>query len=51
MAIIFNEKTKTFHLYNEEISYLMTILPNGHPARPDCDFDPKIYVLRTEGRP
>lgn len=30
MAIIFNEKTKTFHLYNDDISYLMTILPNGH---------------------
>ena len=30
MSIIFNESTKTFHLYNQEISYIMTVLPNGH---------------------
>lgn len=30
MSILFNERTQTFHLYNEEISYLMAVLPNGH---------------------
>lgn len=29
MAIIFNEKTKEFHLYNDQISYLMKIMRNG----------------------
>ncbi len=29
MQIIFHEKTKTFHLYNHEISYIMTVLPGG----------------------
>lgn len=30
MHIIFHENTKTFHLYNREISYIMTVLPSGH---------------------
>ena len=30
MSIIFNESTKTFHLYNQEISYIMKVLPNEH---------------------
>ena len=30
MSIVFNEDKKTFHLYNQEISYIMTVLPNGH---------------------
>lgn len=30
MHITFHEQTKTFHLYNHEISYLMTVLPSGH---------------------
>lgn len=30
MSILFSEKTKTFHLCNEKISYIMTVLPNGH---------------------
>ncbi len=29
MSIVFNEGTKTFHLFNREISYLMMVLPNG----------------------
>lgn len=29
MAIIFHEKSKEFHLYNEEISYLFQIIDNG----------------------
>lgn len=30
MSIIYHEKTKTFHLYNEKISYLMKVARNGH---------------------
>lgn len=30
MGIQFVEKSKTFHLYNDCISYIMGILPNGH---------------------
>lgn len=30
MNIRFHERTKTFHLYNDHISYLMCILENGH---------------------
>ena len=30
MGIIFHEETQTFHLTNGEISYIMTVLPNGH---------------------
>ena len=28
--IIFHEETKTFHLYNEKISYILCVLENGH---------------------
>ncbi len=30
MGIQFVEKSKTFHLYNDCISYIMKVLPNGH---------------------
>ena len=30
MAILFHETTKTFHLYNDKISYIFTVLKNGH---------------------
>ncbi len=30
MSILFYETTKTFHLWNQKISYIMTVLPNGH---------------------
>lgn len=30
MGIQFVEESKAFHLYNEQISYIMTVLPNGH---------------------
>lgn len=30
MNIVFHEQTKTFHLFNSNISYIMTVLPNGH---------------------
>ena len=29
MSIVYYESTGTFHLYNDEISYIMMILPNG----------------------
>ena len=28
--IVFHKETKTFHLYNEKISYIMCVLENGH---------------------
>jgi alpha-galactosidase len=31
MPVIFHENTKTFHLYNQEISYLIRIMENGQP--------------------
>ena len=30
MNIIYQEEKRIFHLYNDEISYLMIVLPNGH---------------------
>ena len=30
MGIQFIEKSKTFHLYNDSVSYIMEVLPNGH---------------------
>ena len=30
IMIIYHESSKTFHLYNNEISYIMCVLPNGH---------------------
>ena len=29
MNISVNTKQDTFHLYNNEVSYIMTVLPNG----------------------
>ena len=29
MSIIFHERSKTFHLYNDKISYIFKILRNG----------------------
>lgn len=30
MGVIFHEQAKEFHLYNEEVSYIMQILNNGY---------------------
>ncbi len=30
LQIVFHEKTKLFHLYNDEISYIMQVLENNH---------------------
>lgn len=32
MPIIFHNKTKEFHIYNDKISYIFKILKNGHPG-------------------
>ena len=29
MAVKFHEKTKEFHIYNSQVSYLMRIMENG----------------------
>ena len=29
MGIIYEEKSRQFHLYNDKISYIMACLPNG----------------------
>ena len=29
MEIVFKEETKTFHLYNDQISYIIQVLPNA----------------------
>lgn len=33
MSIIYNEKTREFHLYNQEISYIIKILDNNQPGQ------------------
>ena len=56
MGIIINNKKDTFHLCNQEISYIMTVLPNGQMGqlyfgkriRDREDFS---YLLETIGRP
>ena len=30
MRIVYHEKSKVFHLFNNNISYVMMVLPNGH---------------------
>ncbi len=30
MAIVYHESGRTFHLYNDTISYIMTVMQNGH---------------------
>ena len=30
MGIIYHKETQTFHLTNGDISYILTVLPNGH---------------------
>lgn len=36
MQIVYHERTKIFHLYNDSISYLMCILENGHLGNLYC---------------
>ena len=36
MSIVFHEQSKTFHLYNQDISYIIKILPSGHLGQLYC---------------
>ena len=56
MHITFHESTKTFHLYNDTISYIMTVMRNGHLGQ--LYFGKRIqdkedfsYLLETCERP
>ncbi len=56
MSILFYENTKTFHLCNKEISYIMSVLPNGHMGQ--LYFGKKVseredysYLYETAFRP
>ena len=54
--IIFHKETKTFHLYNEEISYIMCVLENGHMGqlyygRRIHDKPDFSYLVEKCGRP
>lgn len=56
MNIFINRKKDTFHLYNDEISYIMTVLPNGQMGQ--LYFGARIheredysYLLEMKSRP
>lgn len=56
MKITFKESVKTFHMYNDQISYIMQVLPNGQMGQ--LYFGKKIhdkedfsYLLETFPRP
>lgn len=56
MSISFYETTKTFHLCDQKISYIMTVLPNGHLGQ--LYFGKKVhqredysYLYETAARP
>lgn len=56
MSIIYHETSKTFHLYNKDISYIMMILPSGQMGQ--LYFGKKIrdredfsYLLELAARP
>ena len=56
MEIAFNEAGRTFHLYNDQISYIMQVLPNGQMGQ--LYFGKKVhdredfsYLLETLPRP
>lgn len=36
MPIVFHEETKVFHLFNDQISYIMDVLPNGQISQLYC---------------
>ena len=42
MSIIYNEKTREFHLYNQEISYIIKILDNDQPGQPKGAFEARM---------
>ena len=56
MSIIFQESSRTFHLFNDKISYIMTVLPNRQMGQ--LYFGKRIhqkedysYLLETAPRP
>ncbi|MDE7310524.1 MAG: alpha-galactosidase [Eubacterium sp.] len=56
MNIVYHETSKTFHLYNDRISYIMTIMRNGHLGqlyfgKQIRDREDYSYFLETCGRP
>lgn len=56
MGIVYHEKTKTFHLYNRSMSYIMTVMRNGHLGQLYCgkrirDKEDFSYLLETCERP
>lgn len=56
MHIIYQDETKIFHLYNDNVSYIMKVLPNGHLGqlyfgrRINADKD-YSYLLEMMSRP
>lgn len=56
MAIVFHEETRQFHLYNEQISNVLTVLPNGeigslYYGKRIHDRDDFSYLLELSFRP
>lgn len=56
MGIIYHEKSRTFHLYNNSMSYIMTVLRNGHLGQLYCgkrirDREDYSHLLELYGRP
>ena len=56
MSIVFHEQTKTFHLFNDRISYIMNVLPTGHLMQLYCgkkvhDREDFSYLIETSARP
>ena len=54
--IVFHGRTKTFHLYNEKISYIMCVLQNGHIGqlyfgKHIHDREDFSHLMETCGRP
>lgn len=56
MNILFHKNTKTFHLFNDQISYLMCVLQNGHLGqlyygKRIHDKEDFSYLVEKSGRP
>lgn len=56
MSIVYHQRTRTFHLYNSHVSYLMTVLENGHLGQLYCgkrirDKEDFSYLLEFSERP
>ncbi|MCI8511718.1 MAG: alpha-galactosidase [Lachnospiraceae bacterium] len=56
MRIVYHEASRTFHLYNGSISYIMAVLKNGHLGQLYCgkrirDREDFSHLLELSGRP